>query len=326
MTAAKACVYERQWCYTWNNFTCEDYASMKEWCEKYCTWWIMGIEKGEEGTPHIQGAFRTKNTRTFKNLKNKFGKVHWEMMKGTCQQSLTYCSKGGNFEVGGKLPAQGKRQDLDNLKDAIIKDSVKLDDIICKMPMLYHQYGRTLEKLEDIALRKKSRTEMTEGIWYWGKTAVGKSHLAFEGYHPSTHYLLSLEDKGWWEGYNGQDTVIINDFRGEIKYSELLQLIDKWPYNVTRRNRGTVPFISKRVIITSSLPPDKCYRHRQDEDCIEQLLRRLKVVELVKEPMKVPLAESSGSGRSGQGNTIHDHSASATKKSCICDATFCECI
>lgn len=157
--------------------------------------------------------------------------------------------------------------------------AVSVDQIAEEYPMLFHQYGRTLSKLEDIALRKRSRQWMTQGIWYWGPTGVGKSHQAFKDFDPSTHYVWK-NDKGWQDGYTGQETVIINDFRGELPYNELLQLVDKWPHTLSRRGREPVPFLAKTVIITSSLPPEDCYRRRAAEDSIEQLNRRFIVKEM----------------------------------------------
>jgi hypothetical protein len=87
---------------------------------------------------------------------------------------------------------------------------------------MYHQYGRTLHKIEDIVLRTKYRSWMTTCTWYYGPTATGKSHRAFEGFNPITDYVWA-DDNGWQDGYTGQPRVIINDFRGDIiKYNELL--------------------------------------------------------------------------------------------------------
>ena len=114
-----------------------------------------------------------------------------------------------------------------------------------------------------------------------GKTGVGKSHKAFDNYNSETHYLWKLNDKNWQDGYTGQEIVIINDFRGEINYNELLNLIDKWPYTLPRRGREPVPFLAKHIIITSSLPPEKVYWRRDNEDYLEQLFRRIKIIEVV---------------------------------------------
>jgi hypothetical protein len=156
-----------------------------------------------------------------------------------------------------------------------------VDDICVESPAVFHQYGRTLCKLEDIALRKKYRTWMTEGTWYWGDTGVGKSHRAFENFNTETHYVFP-NDGGWWDGYTGQEVVIINDFRGGIQYAELLDLVDKWPKTVRRRNREPVPFLGKKLIVTSSLKPEEVYSGLAENDSLSQLRRRFNVVEVTK--------------------------------------------
>ncbi len=183
------------------------------------------------------------------------------------------------FKEFGERIEQGKRNDLNVIRDEILAGKT-VDEITMENPMLYHQYGRTLSKIEDIAMRKKYRSEMTTCEWLYGETGTGKSHKAFNGYTPESHYVVNLGDKGWWEGYTQQDTVIINDFRGEIPYNQLLQMIDKWAYSVPRRCREPMPFTSKHIIITSSLEPKKIYKNREAEDDIKQLMRRIKLTKL----------------------------------------------
>lgn len=178
-----------------------------------------------------------------------------------------------DFKEYGTLPAQGKRRDLNELKEKILKGETTITNVLTEEPITFHQYGRTLEKLDDLRMSGIYRTEMTTGEWIWGPTGGGKSHRAFEGFHPDTHYIWP-NDNGWWDNYKQQETVIFNDYRGELPYNELLQLLDKWPYAVKRRGRPPLPFTSKRVIITSSLPPQKIYKHRMREDNLEQLYRR----------------------------------------------------
>lgn len=270
----------RTWCFTINNYNNEDIKVLKDLNYKYI---VCGDEVGDSGTPHIQGFVLFENALSFDSLKKKLPKTtHIEKTKGTPQQNITYCKKSGNILYeDGTQPEQGKRKDLDTLKDDILEGRMTSEDIAIENPMIYHQYARTLTKIEDIAMRRKFRTEMTQGIWYHGITETGKSTKAFEGFNPLTHYNWK-DDGGWQDGYIQQETVIINEFRGAIKYNDLLQLVDKWPYEVRRRNREPMPFTSKKVIITSSLHPSEIYRNLNEKDSLAQLIRRFEIIELKK--------------------------------------------
>lgn len=232
------------------------------------------------GRKHLQGWVYWKNARSMFACRGQY-KCWIAVCKGTIDQQDEYCSKESTLTTFGKRPRQGERSDLKRKIDAVIKGEETVDDIIVADPEFFHKYGRTLQNAEDIAMRKRFRTEMTTCEWLWGKTGVGKSHIALKDYNPETHYIVR-NDNGWWEGYRQQHTVVINDFRGEIKYSELLQLIDKWPYHVKRRGREPMPFTSKHIIITSSLPPEEVYYNLSERDGIDQLLRRLTVREITK--------------------------------------------
>ena len=264
----------RLWCGTnydldfdWQKYLDESSAQYVAWGDETCP---------TTGRKHQQFFVYFMNQRSSKkDVAKELGKCHVEPCKGSLQDNEAYCSKEGSYHELGTKPAQGKRKDLEDVRDEILAGK-SVDDITCDNPMMFHQYGRTLSKIEDIALRKKFRTEMTKGYWIWGPTDVGKSHVALEGYSNESHYLWK-EDNGWQDGYTGQETVIINELRGGIPYSEMLQLVDKWPYFLRRRNKEPVPFISKRVIVTSSLPPEDIYPNLSARDTLGQLLRRFEV-------------------------------------------------
>lgn len=269
----------------------------------YVNYLVVGLEVGQLcGTSHMQGYIEFENARSLKGVKKILGnqKIHLEIRKGTPEQASNYCKKGeqpsteweemgingpnfgknANFrEYGTRIEGKpGKRTDLIEIKDEIMKGK-KVNDITLESPQLFHQYGRTFNKIEDLAMQQKFRTEHTEGFWYFGKTNLGKSHEAFKDFNPKTHYIYPY-DGGWWDLYTQQETVIINDFRGEIPYNMLLQLLDKWPFYVRRRCREPIPFTSKKIIITSSAPPDEIYWRTNENDSIEQLIRRLTIIEL----------------------------------------------
>lgn len=285
---------------TFNNYTQEDFSALQQNLQNHgCYYYVIGEEVGESGTPHLQGTVCYKNARAMSAMIKTFDKkIHWEPVKDLTG-SIKYCKKDNKFVAWGEEPkGQGFRTDLLELRDKIANGTT-VDEICMDNPILYHQYGRTFNHIEDICLRKKFRTTMTRGIWYWGRTGTGKSHIAFDGYDPETAYNVP-NDNGWWDGYKQQKTVIFNDFRGEIPYNQMLQLVDKWPCTVRRRGREPMPFTSEFVIVTSSLPPWDIYTKRAQEDEIGQLLRRFEVVKLSQQHCDTePLAHTEVAG----GNT-----------------------
>lgn len=249
---------------------------------------------------HWQGYifFKSKDGYSIKKAQKILGgKYTIKPANGTPMQNKIYCGfdnyekkeadgtikkkdKNPLFKEFGEFPSQGKRTDLIEIKNEIFKGK-KVDDICVEDPLLYHQYGRTLEKLEDIYLMRQFRTEMPETIWYYGKTGVGKSHTAFQGYNPDTHYLLNVKDGGFWDGYVGQKTVIINEFRGEINFQDLLQICDKWPYGCKRKGKAKIPLLANKIIITSCKRPEDIYTNSlDDDDNIDQFVRRCKIIKL----------------------------------------------
>lgn len=210
-----------------------------------------------------------------------FKGVHVEVVRGTSDENIKYCSKDGKYKEFGERPKQGKRTDLEKLKEELIKGKKDMDEVIIELSVDENmKYYKALERIRDIHYQKNIKKEMTEGIWLFGETGTGKSHMAFNNFDHKTHYVYE-DDNGWWDNYKQQNNVIINDFRGDtMKYNQLLQLCDKWPVSVKRRCRSPIPFTSNKIIITSSLPPEKIFKERNRNDNIAQLYRRFKVYEV----------------------------------------------
>jgi len=267
-------------CLTINNWTQEQFDDLTQrgTAGQY-RYLLVGKEVGpDHGLPHLHIYCQLKGQRSLKALKKEFFNLHVEPVKNR-EAWIAYCKKDGDWVEFGEYKQQGKRSDLDKLKVDILKGK-SVDDICMENPDLVHQYGRTLDRIEAIALRKRYRTWTTEAFWYFGAAGTGKTHKAFEGFTPETHYVKNLKDE-WWDGYTGQETVIINEFRGQIPYAELLTLADKFPHTVKQRNKEPVPFLAKRLIVTSPMRPEEVYSGVLDRnDNIEQLISRFFITEL----------------------------------------------
>lgn len=248
----------RNYCFTLNNYTKED-TDMIKGCDLF-TYIIFGEEVAPTtGTKHLQGYFEMKEAKTISALVKKHlpKGIHLEAAKGNATHNKTYCSKGQNIFEKGEPKTQGKRVDLIELKNDI-NQGKKVDDICMENPEIYHQYGRTLSKIEDITLRKKFRNWKTTCNWYYGPADVDKGEIAFDNFNPETHYVFPY-DGNWWDGYTGQENVIIHNFKGQIPYHRIVDLVDRIPITVSRRGREPMPFLAKNIIITSTQPPRKIF-------------------------------------------------------------------
>jgi len=235
------------------------------------------------GKLHYQCFFRFACQRMWSAVKKRLKGCNVDIAKGHELQASDYCFKDEDIVLErGHRTSQGQRTDLLVLRDQV-KAGTRVDDIAVENPVAYHQYGRTLSKIEDILMRKKFRTEMTAGIWFIGETGAGKSHKAFEGYSPETHYVWPYDKGDWCDGYIQQENFVINEFRGQIAYSRLLELVDKWPCFLSRRGREPMPFLSKCVIVTSKMHPRDVYKNLSEHDTLDQLLRRFKIFRVAKD-------------------------------------------
>lgn len=274
---------------TINHFSVQDVENAEDDI-KTAQYGIYAKEKGEkENTPHLHIFLHWKNKRSWNAVQKRYPRANIQQGKGSDLEAQTYLKKGGDYKESGNPTTQGERKDLGRLVHSLKKGETSVQEILLEDPTTYHQYGRTLCAVEDVVRRGLSRSWTTRGRWFWGPTGVGKSHLAFEGYHESTHYVKPLEggDLKWWDGYTGQQYVIIEEFRAELSFGNMLKLLDKWPYKVSRRGREPAPFLAKWVFITSCSPPDCTWDMNFDmnkHEKMEQLKRRCDIYEITHLP------------------------------------------
>lgn len=202
-------------------------------------------------------------------------KVHAEPAKGNPAQNIIYCKKDGKvYREEGKVSRQGKRNDLVRLREHFkenktLKTAIEDDDLllhVAKHPRLVN----TLQLLYSV-----ERSFVTELYVFWGVTGSGKSHKAFKD--ASELGSVYFKPSGaWWDGYNGQFSVIFEDFRGECGLAQLLRLADKYPLRVPVKG-GFQQFTSHRLYITSNVDVGEWFNTEQRgyEASMEALRRRI---------------------------------------------------
>ncbi len=259
----------RGFCFTLNNPV--GVIDVSKFGSAYC---VYQKEKGEGNTPHFQGFVYFANARTFAQLKKMLPRAHWAIMNGSVQENEHYCSKpivgceckhckdcparlDGPFRSGERPKGQGTRSDLNSVKEMI--DEGKSEVEIARSAFgTWCRYYRAFNRYR--ILTNIGRTWQTECLVYWGPSGSGKSRHALELGGESQFWLPPPHANGsvWWDGYDGQETVVIDEFYGWIRRDVLQRIIDRYPYQVETKG-GSVPFVAKRVIITSNKAPEDWY-------------------------------------------------------------------
>lgn len=92
----------RNYCFTVNNYSNIELDSIEKYLNNSNCDYVLGLEVGEEGTPHIQGCIKFKNPVYFSALKKNIPRAHIETQKGTWQQNIDYCTKGQKYKTNMK--------------------------------------------------------------------------------------------------------------------------------------------------------------------------------------------------------------------------------
>lgn len=262
----------RAWCYTINNYTEEERDALRT---MKCTYNIFGYERGDEGTPHLQGYVQLKDQKTLSAMKKVMPRAHLEIRKGTITEAVVYCKKEGDFEEFGVRPLEkeekgdaNKRRYEEAFKAA--KEG-RLDDIPADIHMRH--YG-TIKRIQMDYMKKPEALPELDNEWIYGPTGTGKTRDAHARYPDA---FIKKANTKWWDGYTGQEVVIIDDFD---KYHvalgyELKIWLDHNPFPAETKG-STIMIRPKKVIITSNYHPSEIW---QDEQTLEPVLRRVEVIQ-----------------------------------------------
>lgn len=148
---------------------------------------------------------------------------------------------------------QSQRERLEILKSAIDqgKSEVELANIDFEIWVKHHKALGAYRTL----IAPPRNHEMTVIIMV-GPTGCGKSRFCHEQY-PGAFWKCPKSQ--WWDGYDGQPVVVIDEYYGWLPYSYLLRLLDRYDLRVEIKG-GYRSFTSNTIIITSNTPPKSWYR------------------------------------------------------------------
>lgn len=140
------------WCFTLNNWSQDEKNHLSQLAASPdCGYIVFQQEVGEEnGTPHLQGYVNFTCRKRLGAVKKLVGnRAALFVAKGTAQQNRAYCSKSstaveGSLEEYGEIPeaVAGKRNDLEEFKEAVKAGQVSLKRIREEHSAIYMKYPR----------------------------------------------------------------------------------------------------------------------------------------------------------------------------------------
>lgn len=268
------CGLYRNIVFTLNNYTDLDIQTVLT-C-KHFKYVIIGKEIAPStGTPHLQGYAELIKSMRFNALKKLFPTMHFEARYSSQTQAINYCKKDGDWTESGQTNRPGDRTDLRKQRD-MIKAGVRLTELVEDQDLSPNQC-KSIKEYYTLFEPARDRDTPMLVYWYYGPTGSGKSKQAWDLYGDDM-YVKDCNSK-WWDGYDGQETILFDDIRpNSFSFNWLLNITDRYPLRVEVKG-GYRQFRSKRIIFTCPLSPNEfCYKMLNvaevGED-INQLLRRI---------------------------------------------------
>lgn len=286
----------KNWMFTINNPTTGDDPIPLDLI-KACVW---QKEMGKDKTPHLQGYIELKQRLRMANVKSKISflsRSHLELRRGSRQQARDYCTKEdsrieGPWAFGDisltepvKDGDQGRRSDLEEVAKRI-RSGIRVENLPEEFDSKIIRYSKGLKFLETMISKSGVPSwRKLQVIVMWGPTGTGKTRKAIE--LAGLDYYMLIKSNGkqlWFDGYMGQKTLIMDEFRSSwCPFEVLLRILDGHPYCPEQKG-GHVCAAWTTVYITSNVDPNTWYSDAKIPDQ-SPLFRRITDIYYVNEPL-----------------------------------------
>ncbi len=247
--------------------------------ESYASYIIWNHEIAPDtGTKHLQGYMELYRAIRMATLKKKLGirSIHLEQRLGSQAEAIAYSSKLDSRDPDYHDPMIYGVPKRHNAAYGSAVDQVlanfTMQEVARNHPQEFVRYHRGLSALAmQIAPRRSWAMEITV---LYGPTGSGKSYSAYQLAGDSCftpEWPPGPKAVWWWQGYDGQDTIILDEFRCQVPYSTILRLFDRYAFQV--QSKGLChEFSSKKIIVTTNIHPTNWYNREANTS---HLLRRL---------------------------------------------------
>lgn len=144
----------RRWCFTINNYSEDHEQACYDFYAGHCKYLVAGRERGEQGTPHLQGFLILKKPQRLSFLRtNLCNTAHYEVARGSSVQASDYSKKDNAYDEYGEIPnEQGRRTDIEQFKEWVTEQPSKPSQrtIAREFPSLFLRYPRLCELVDHL--------------------------------------------------------------------------------------------------------------------------------------------------------------------------------
>jgi Putative viral replication protein/RNA helicase len=266
--------------------------------KKQVRYLLYQIEKSNSGRLHIQFYIQFFEKMTIKRIKEIFNddSMFIDEVKGSYENNYKYCTKEYNIkdDQGNYTKGEEARWDGDNsgpfefgkpknhykkiktndyfslnteehneIKKVVtdLKKGRKLQELIVESCEKIPTWCNTINGLEKLNsyINSQDRSWKPIVIYMYGDPGTGKTEIAKEMFPD----LFVKDMQTWWENYNGEEAILLDEFYGNFKYAELLRVLDKDKHCIQIKG-SSVQLLAKYIILTSNRSPDNSYNFNEE--------------------------------------------------------------
>lgn len=241
---------------------------------------VWQLEIGDNGTPHFQGYINFLGSQRMSGVKKAVGgEPHVEAARGTHAECVAYCTKTETRVEGPwYYPDEaavtgwcgtGTRSDLAAACQMVIdgKPETEIE------PVTFALHYRGLRALHAVH-HPPPRRDKVRVLCIHGPPGIGKTTAVYNR-APSVFAIPLDKDALWFDGYCGQEAVLLDDYAGQLSISTFNRICDPFPYNAPVKG-GFVAARWTTVYILCNAEPPAWYRmHQFDASIINAVYRRI---------------------------------------------------
>lgn len=268
-------------------------------------------DKKEDGTmknPHYHVYLHFNNSRCFDNIakwfglpvsfvskiKGRFGDALEYALHKNAPEKYQYSASDAvaNFDFNKAIEQnqeyKAKRQNLNNIIADIETGAIKRYNIVDKVSMAdYVRYEKQINKaFEYNRMRLEREVDRSmEVVYMFGASGTGKTTYAkMVAKKQKYEIFTSSGSNDPFDGYKGQECVILDDLRGSIfPLSDLLKILDNNTASSVKARYKNINLECKLLIITTTKTPAEFYKQvfeSQGEEFKQFLRRCTQIVEV----------------------------------------------